>query len=241
MGGRREAQNILSKEGTYMERKWNQIRSNEGFTLVELMVVVAIIGILATLAVPQYKKFQAKSRQSEARLSLGGAYTIEQSFAAENASYTSCLGQAGYNRDGVRFYYNVGFGKSGQGQAGCGPNGQLNCYFTGWEFDPGSQTYADQGNSKCDDSQANMGIFLATAAENSQKLPNGDAGKAADMLEAQTKDGGNAKTNISQQTFIIGASGSILTAAGTVALTNEYDGWTIDQNKQLKNTQSGLF
>ena len=224
-----------------MERKWNQIRSNEGFTLVELMVVVAIIGILATLAVPQYKKFQAKSRQSEARLSLGGAYTIEQSFAAENASYTSCLGQAGYNRDGVRFYYNVGFGPNGQQKDGCGPNGQLKCFYTGWEFDPQTQTYADQANAECKDKEANMGVFLATAAENSQKLPNGDAEKAANMLENQTSDGGNAKTNISQQTFTIGASGSILTAAGTVKLTNEYDGWTIDQNKQLKNTQSGLF
>ncbi len=225
-----------------MERKWNQIRSNEGFTLVELMVVVAIIGILATLAVPQYKKFQAKSRQSEARLSLGGAYTIEQSFAAENASYTTCLGQAGYNRDGVRFYYNIGFANSAMGQGTCGPNGKLECNFTAWQFDPQTQDYASQGDAKCDEQAQNMGVFLATAGEDGNLVPkNGEADTARARIEKNKTDGGNAITTVSQQTFTIGAAGSILTAAGTVALTNAFDGWTIDQNKQLKNSQSGLY
>ncbi len=221
-------------------KKLSQMRNAEGFTLVELMVVVAIIGILATLAVPQYKKFQAKSRQSEARLSLGGAYTIEQSFAAENASYTTCLGQAGYNRDGVRFYYSVGFAGPALNQQTCGPNNTLDCNFTAWQFDPATQTYAVQGDAKCDEQAQNMGIFMATAGENGQLVPK-DADTARARLDKVTVDGGNAVTAISQQTFTIGASGSILTAAGTVALTNAFDGWTIDQNKQLKNSQSGLF
>jgi type IV pilus assembly protein PilA len=220
-----------------MERLKNMTR--DGFTLVELMVVVAIIGILATLAVPQYKKFQAKSRQSEARLSLGGAYTIEQSFAAENSSYTQCLGQAGYNRDGVRFYYNVGFHLNAAANA-CGPTGALSCLFTNWQYNPATQTYAADAAAGCTVSTNNMDIFRATAAENSALISANAAG-AQGMLNLVNNAGGNATTLVTQQTFTIGAAGSILTAGGNVALTNGYDGWTIDQNKQLRNTQSGLF
>lgn len=223
-----------------MERKWN-VKSNAGFTLVELMVVVAIIGILATLAVPQYKKFQAKSRQSEARLSLGGAYTIEQSFAAENSSYTQCLGQAGYARDGVKFYYTVGF--SADGGNTCGPNGALSCVRTNWVFLPATQAYSDvvaNGAVECTGTTANTDIFLATAAENSGTLAGITAATGRTRLSSTANAGGNAAATLTQQTFTIGASGSILTAGGALALTNGYDGWTIDQNKQLRNTQSGL-
>lgn len=221
-----------------MERKWTQMRGNEGFTLVELMVVVAIIGILATLAVPQYKKFQAKSRQSEARLSLGGAYTIEQSFAAENSSYTQCLGQAGYNRDGVRFYYSVGFHADSANL--CGPSGTLACNQTQWSFDPATQQYSNDATAACAVAGDNMSIFRATAGENAALVP-ADVATARTRLSANTTVAGNASGTVTQQTFIIGAAGSILTAGGGFALTNGVDAWTIDQNKQLKNTKSGLF
>jgi len=226
-----------------MERLKNMTR--DGFTLVELMVVVAIIGILATLAVPQYKKFQAKSRQSEARLSLGGVYTIEQSFAAENSSYTSCLGQAGYNRDGVRFYYSVGLDDASTNQANCGPTGALGCNYTAWNYDPTGGTYTEDGNTKCDDTKNNTGVFMATAAEDSNQIPT-DSGTAQKYLneiataKANVNFGG-AFMGMHQQAFTIGATGSILSGSGALALTNARDGWTIDQNKQVRNTQSGLY
>ncbi len=53
----------------------SRLRSKKGFTLIELMIVVAIIGILAAIAIPNFLKFQAKSKQSEAKSNLGAIFT----------------------------------------------------------------------------------------------------------------------------------------------------------------------
>lgn len=85
------------------------IKDSSGFTLVELMVVVAIIGILAAIAIPNYNKFQAKSRQTEAKVALGGIYSIENSFFVEQGTYTTCLGGIGYTPSDQTRYYTTGF------------------------------------------------------------------------------------------------------------------------------------
>jgi type IV pilus assembly protein PilA len=58
-----------------------------GFSLVELMIVVAIIGILAALAVPRFQSFQAKARQSEAKNNLSHMYTLQMSYYGDNDKY----------------------------------------------------------------------------------------------------------------------------------------------------------
>ncbi len=63
------------------------IRGKKGFTLIELMIVVAIIGILAAIAIPQFLRFQAKSKQSEARTILSGIYTAETAYFAEQNTF----------------------------------------------------------------------------------------------------------------------------------------------------------
>ena len=59
----------------------------EGFTLVELMVVVAIIGILSAVAIPNFQRYQAKSKTSEAKLQLAAIYTAETSFISDFDMY----------------------------------------------------------------------------------------------------------------------------------------------------------
>src|SRR4030043_2335472 len=60
----------------------------KGFTLIELMIVVAIIGILAAIAIPNFLRYQAKSKQSEAKANLGAIFTSETSCKAEKDFYT---------------------------------------------------------------------------------------------------------------------------------------------------------
>lgn len=58
-----------------------------GFTLVELMVVIIIVGILAAAAVPIYSAFVKKARVSEAKASIGTIRAAEEVYWAENAAY----------------------------------------------------------------------------------------------------------------------------------------------------------
>lgn len=64
-----------------------RFREQKGFTLIELMIVVAIIGILAAIAIPNFLRFQARAKQSEAKTNLKAAFTAEKSYYAEKDTY----------------------------------------------------------------------------------------------------------------------------------------------------------
>ena len=62
-------------------------RAKKGFTLIELMIVVAIIGILAAIAIPNFLRYQLRSKTSEAKTNIGAIRTGLQSFNGDFDSY----------------------------------------------------------------------------------------------------------------------------------------------------------
>lgn len=85
--------------------------SSSGFSLVELMIVVAIIGLLSAVAIPNFQKFQSRSRTTEAKLQLAAIYTAEASFFGTYDIYHNCLNYMGYDPreyQSTRFY-SIGF------------------------------------------------------------------------------------------------------------------------------------
>ena len=64
------------------------MNAQKGFTLIELMIVVAIIGILAAIAIPQYQNYIARSQFSESQVMLSGLKSAIQEKVDQGTSYT---------------------------------------------------------------------------------------------------------------------------------------------------------
>ncbi|MBO9666027.1 MAG: prepilin-type N-terminal cleavage/methylation domain-containing protein [Bdellovibrio sp.] len=154
--------------------------SQAGFSLVELMVVVAIIGVLAAIAVPQVNKYIAKARQSEAKTNLASIYTSEKAFFAEYNGYHSMFGVIGFAPEG-KLRYNVGFQNAGA------VAGAANGYNSPTPGAPGnaitSATYCGTGGTIV----ATVGCTVLNGADNSapKGLTAGTVNTAGSTFSAQ--------------------------------------------------------
>jgi type IV pilus assembly protein PilA len=82
-----------------------------GFSLIELMVVVAIVAFLAMIAVPNFSRFLAKAKRAEAYMNLSSIYAAEKAYFAEHGTYSDVLmgeNGIGWKPEG-KFHYSYGF------------------------------------------------------------------------------------------------------------------------------------
>ncbi len=132
-------------------------RNIQGFTMIELMIVVAIIGFLSMISVPSFLKFLSKAKRAEAYMNLGSLYVAQKTYWAENGTFSSVLlgkdgigwKPEGYSGGGAqeKFNYTYGFNQGQEGQN----------YFTGKLSAPQSAL----GTTKAD----KEGFIIAAAGD----------------------------------------------------------------------------
>lgn len=195
-----------------------ELKNSKGFTLVELMVVVAIIGILSAVAIPNFKKYQAKTKTSEAKLQLASIYSAMASLQTDYDSFGSCLGDAGYISPNGEWdatapgsgnnYYSIGFNA-----AYATPNAIVTAnggQCQNIEF--GAPAFKTVGGKKTIVSELNQVTF-----------PAGDLADGSGLTSPGVNDEGGF--------FVAGAIGYI--DSDSTAAIGDADKWAIDQDKQL--------
>jgi len=101
-----------------------------GFTLIELMIVVAIIGILAAIAIPNFLRFQLKAKSSEGKTNIAAIRTAEESYFAEYGNYVSALPSPPAINDNTKTDFSHAVPGEGFDRVGWSPEGQVYFFYS---------------------------------------------------------------------------------------------------------------
>lgn len=82
--------------------------TQQGFTLTELMVVVAIVGVLAATAALSYRHFTQKAQSVEAEAALAEVHRLQQLYHAQHGTYGTDLGAIGFSQFPALKFYSIG-------------------------------------------------------------------------------------------------------------------------------------
>ena len=122
-----------------------------GFTLIELMIVVAIIGLLAALAIPNFIKFQARSKQAEGRTNLKAIFTAQKSYYGDKQMYLESADVIGFTPEfNNRYSYFTG---TQNGQTRTTAPGVLNPLTSTGILDPSCTSVTGFGHVTVDESK----------------------------------------------------------------------------------------
>jgi len=204
-------------------------KTNEGFTLVELMVVVAIIGILSAVAIPNFKRYQAKTKTSEAKLQLSAVYQSLISLQSDYDAFATCLEDAGYAPSLSGNYYAIGFANANTTANGIVSSNGGVCGTATTLANPGTPAITVQHQFPAHKKVGGWSALATSLSSvNLSSMPQATIQNSQSMATPGVDDTGTY--------FIVGAIGAVDSAHNTAALASQ---WVINENKFLAQIKRG--